>query len=91
MTSHNKRYPFTVLFRSVIYIYIEYIHIEYILYIYSSVNISKHQNYKNENSETQNPWYDWLISYIPVIIKKKWWAVLKTKIMNLFKTNATKD
>ena len=29
------------------------------------------QNYKNENTETKNSLYDWLISYISEIVKKQ--------------------
>ena len=39
----------------------------------------RHQDYKNENTEIKNSWYDRLISYIPELEKKQW-VVLKTKL-----------
>ena len=50
---------------------------------YPFINISmsgfRHQDYKNENTETKNSWYDRLISYIPELEKKQS-VVLKTKL-----------
>ena len=54
------------------------------------MNRLKHQNYKNENTETKNFWYDWLINYIPKIIKQTV-AGVKDNFMSLFKTNITEN
>ena len=43
------------------------------------MNSLRHQNYKNENTETKDSGYNWLINYIPEIVKKRW-VVLKTKL-----------
>ena len=45
----------------------------------------RYQNYKNENTETKNPWYDWLINYIPELTKTM--GGDKNKIISLLKTN----
>ena len=45
-----------------------------------------HKNYKNEDTETKNSCHDWLINYIPEIIKKAVGDV-KDKIIVLYKTN----
>ena len=37
----------------------------------------------------KNPWYDWLIDYIPESIKRCV-GVFKDKIVSLFKTNTSK-
>ena len=52
------------------------------------MNSLRHQNYKNENAEKKNSWYDWLINYISEI-GKKLVGSFKEKIGSLLKTNAT--
>ena len=37
----------------------------------------RNQNYKNENTSSKNSWYNWLIIYIPKLIRRR--ALLKTK------------
>ena len=40
---------------------------------------SRHQNYKNKNSEAKSSWYNWLINLILEILKKRS-VVQKTKL-----------
>ena len=54
------------------------------------MNCLIHQNYKNEITEKRNPWYNWLINYIPELIKNEMVGSVKDKIMSLFKINSTK-
>ena len=64
-----------------IYIYI------YIYKIYSNINVYlrlSHQNYTKENTETRTCWFDWLIKYIPQLLKKRL-VVLKTSFRVLLK------
>ena len=36
------------------------------------MNRFRHPNYKNENSRKKKiPWYDWLINYIPKLVKNE--------------------
>ena len=54
------------------------------------MNCLIHQSYKNEITEKRNPWYNWLINYIPELIKNEMVGSVKDKIMSLFKINSTK-
>ena len=54
------------------------------------MNCLRHQNYKNENTETKKPLYDWLINYILELIKENG-AGVKDKIMSLVKINTTEN
>ena len=54
------------------------------------MNRFRHQNYKNEITKKRNPWYNWLINYIPELIKNEMVGSVKDKIMSLFKINSTK-
>ena len=53
------------------------------------MNRLRHQNHKNEIKK-RNPWYNWLINYIPELIKNEMVGSVKDKIMSLFKINSTK-
>ena len=50
----------------------------------------RNRNYKNRNSSSKKPWYNWLINYILNIVKKNGGGI-KDKIMSLFKTNKAKN
>ena len=54
-----------------------------------SMNSFRHQNYKKGNTETENSWYNWLINYIPEIIKKM--GSVEDKIISFCKANTTEN
>ena len=43
-----------------------------------------------QKKPVENSWHDWLINYIPELIRKKYCG-FKDKVVNLFKTNTHKD
>ena len=50
------------------------------------MNSMRHQSCKNENASTKSPWNDWLMNYIPELVKKTVGGV-KDKFTSLFKLN----
>ena len=50
------------------------------------MNSLRHQSCKNENTSTKSPWNDWLMNYIPELVKKTVGGV-KDKSTSLFKLN----
>ena len=38
------------------------------------MNPLRKQSCKNENTDVKRPWYDWLINYIPELIKNGGWC-----------------
>lgn len=53
------------------------------------MNSLRHKKHGSKDTETKNPWCNWLISYISEIVKVV--GGVKNKIMNLFKKNTTED
>ena len=41
------------------------------------MNRLRHQNYKNENTQAEILWYDWLNNYIPEFIERRRWCIKK--------------